>query len=95
MGRKVCFILDGSVDLCSKAETHPSRLQFQGQFVPISWRPIPGIVAAYIMVMVWSPCSHVLAPGGGFSLYETAHSMWLRILSTALEKELKVFDFAY
>ena len=33
------------------------NLQFQDQFVPISLRPIPGIVAAYVMATVWSSCS--------------------------------------
>ena len=30
----------------------------------------------------------------GFSIYNTAHGIWLRILCVALEKELKVLDFA-
>ena len=29
-----------------------------------------------------------------FSIYNTAHGIWLRILCVALEKELKVLDFA-
>ena len=33
-------------------------------------------------------------PGGGFSIYKTAHRIWLRVLSIALEKKLKVLDFA-
>ena len=33
------------------------NLQFQGQFVPISLRPALRIVAAYVMVTVWSSCS--------------------------------------
>ena len=33
------------------------NLQFQGQFVPISLRPIPGIVAAYVMATVCSSSS--------------------------------------
>ena len=36
----------------------------------------------------------LLPPGGGFSIYKTAHRTWLRILSVALKKELKVLDFA-
>ena len=32
-------------------------LQFQGQFVPISLRPVLGVVAAYVMATVWSSCS--------------------------------------
>ena len=30
-----------------------------------------------------------------FSFYKTTHRIWLRILSIALEKELKVLDYAY
>ena len=33
------------------------NLQFQGQFVPKSLRPVLGIVAAYVMATVWSSCS--------------------------------------
>jgi len=32
-------------------------LQSHGQFVPISLRPILGIVAAYVMATVWLSCS--------------------------------------
>ena len=32
-------------------------LQFQGWFASISWRPILGIVTAYVMAMIWSSCS--------------------------------------
>ena len=32
------------------------NLQFQGWFVPISLRPILGIVAAYVIATVWSSC---------------------------------------
>ena len=69
-------------------------LQFQGWFVPISLRPVLRIVAAYVMATAWSSCSSLLPPGGGFSIYKTAHRIWLRILSIALEEELKVLDFA-
>ena len=31
--------------------------------------------------------------GEGFSIYKTAHRIWLRILSIALERELKVLDY--
>ena len=31
-------------------------------------------------------------PGRGFSIYMTAHRIWLRMLSIAIEKELKVLD---
>ena len=33
------------------------NLQFQGQFVPISMRPILRIVAASVMATVWTSCS--------------------------------------
>ena len=33
-------------------------------------------------------------PGESFSIYETAHRLWLRILSTALERELNILDYA-
>ena len=68
-------------------------LQFQGRFVPISLRPVLGIVAAYVMTVVWSSCSSLLPPGGGFCIYKTACRIWLRILSKTLEEELKVLDF--
>ena len=59
--------------------------QFQGWFVPICLRPILRIVAVYVKATVWSSC---------FSIYNIVHRMWLRILSIALEKELKVLKFA-
>ena len=68
-------------------------LQFLGWFVPISLRPVLGIVAAYVMATVWSSCVnffHLV----GFSIYKTAHRTWLRICSIALEEDLKVLDFA-
>ena len=71
------------------------NFQFQGRFVLISLRLILGIVAAHVTATVWSSCSSLLPPGEGFSIYKTAHRIWLRILSVALEKELKVLDFAY
>ena len=69
-------------------------LQFQGRFVPISLRLVLRIAAACVMATVWSSCSSLLPPGRGFSIYKTAHRIWLRILSIALEEELKVLDFA-
>ena len=43
------------------------------------------------------PGHHVvnISLGGGFSIHKIAHGIWLRILSVALEKELKVLDLAY
>ena len=32
---------------------------------------------------------------GGFGIYKTAHRIWLRVLSIAHKKELKVIDFAW
>ena len=56
--------------------------------MPISLKPVLRIVAVYVMC----PLSGHPAPGGGFSIYKTAHRIWLRILSIALEKELKVLE---
>ena len=45
-------------------------------------------MAAYI---VGSVCDHLVNFFHlGFRIYETAHRIWLRILSVVLEKELKV-----
>ena len=33
------------------------NLHFQGRFVSISLRPVPGIVAAYVMATAWPSCS--------------------------------------
>ena len=33
------------------------NLQFQGQFASISLKPVLEIVAAYVMITVWSSCS--------------------------------------
>ena len=55
-----------------------------------------GIDHTYLNIMptVWSSCSLLLPPGGGFNVYKTAHRIWLRMLSIALEKELEVLDYA-
>ena len=53
-----------------------------------------GTWAVYVMTTVWSSYSSLLPPGGGFSLYNTAHRIWLRMLFIALEKELEVPDYA-
>ena len=50
-------------------------------------RPVLRIVAAYI---VGSVCDHLVNFFHlGFRIYETAHRIWLRIVSIALEKELE------
>ena len=33
-------------------------------------------------------------PGGGFSICKTAHRIWLRVSSTALEEGLSILDYA-
>ena len=63
--------------------------------VSISLRPVLGIRAVNVMAEVWSSCSLLLRPGRGFSIYKTVHRIRLRILSLALEKELKILDYAY
>ena len=59
--------------------------------MPVSLKPVLRIVAVYVMC----PLSGHPAPGGGFSIYQTAHAMWLRTLSIALQKELKVLEYVY
>ena len=68
------------------------KLQFQSPFVPISLRSVLGIVAAHVLGTVW-PCV-VNFSTWGFCIYKRAHRIWLRILPIALEKELKVLDYA-
>ena len=70
------------------------NLHFQGWFFPISLRPALGIVAAYAMATAWSSCSSLLPPDGGFSIYNTTHTIELRILSIALEEGLQVLNYA-
>ena len=71
------------------------NFHFQGCFFSISLRPFLGIMAAYIVGTVWSLYSWFLPLCGGFSIYRTAHRIWLRILSIALEEARKVLDYAY
>ena len=68
------------------------NLQFQVWFVSISLRPVLGIVAAYVVATAWASCSSLLPPGRGFSIYNTARRIRLRILSVALKEDLKVLD---
>ena len=68
------------------------NLQLQGPFVTISlWS-----VLRIVQLTSWLQSSHygVLLLGGVFSTYKTAHRIWLRVLSIALEKKLKVLDYA-
>ena len=66
-------------------------LQFRGALVPISLQSVLRTVAAH--VLVWSG-HRVVNFTWCFSIYKTAHRIWLRVLSIALEKELKVLDYA-
>ena len=47
-------------------------------------------------LMSWTQSGHhvVNFSTWGFGIYKTAHRIWLRILSIALETELKVLDYA-
>ena len=67
-------------------------LQYQGPFVPIYLWPVLRIVTAHVLGIVWSSCSKLFHLC--FGIYKTAHRIWLRILSIALEKGLKVLDYA-
>ena len=71
------------------------NLWSQGRFVPIFLRPVLRIVAAS---MSWLQSGHHgvnFFHLMGVSVSMTAHGIWLRVLSTAPEEELKVLDFAY
>ena len=46
------------------------------------------------MSWVWSGHNVVIFSTWGFGIPKTAHRIWLRILSIALQKELKVLDYA-
>ena len=56
-------------------------------------RSVLTIVAVYVIATVSSSSSKLLPPGGDFSIYKTAHRIWLRIVSIP-QKELKVLDYA-
>ena len=68
-----------------------------------SWSPVSGWVCSSSLelwqFMSWLQSGQYvvkffhLGVGVGFSIYKTAHRMWLRIWSTALEEEPKVLDF--
>ena len=67
-------------------------LQFQGPFVPVSLQPNLGTAAAHVLGIVG--CQVVNFSTWCFCIYKRVHRIWLRILSIALEKELKVLDYA-
>ena len=63
-------------------------------FVPISLRPVLGTVAPFVRLWYGLDVVNVFHLVGGFSVCKTAHKIWLRILSRAFEKKLKVLNFA-
>ena len=66
------------------------NLQFWGALVPISVHQFSELWQLKSWVQ---SVHHVLNfSTSGFSIYKTAHRIWLRILSIALEKELIVLD---
>ena len=68
------------------------NLQFWGALVPISVHQFSELWQLKSWVQ---SVHHVLNfSTWDFSIYKTAHRIWLRILSTALEKELIVLDYA-
>ena len=66
------------------------HLQFQGPFVPFLCSQFSELWQ--LKSQVQSGHHVVNFSTRRFSVYKTAHRMWLRILSIALEKELKVLD---
>ena len=65
-------------------------MKFQGPFVPIVLRSILTTVAAHGLSTV---CHHVVNSSTGV-LVSITQRISLRILSIALEKELKILDYA-
>ena len=76
-------------DLCYLGWLGTINLQFQGLFVSISLRP-------FLRIMSWIQSGHPVVNFStwGYSVYKTTHRIWLRVLSIALEKKLKVLDCA-
>ena len=68
------------------------NLQFWGALVPISVHQFSELW----QLKSWVQSVHhvVNFSTSGFNIYKTAHRIWLRILSLALEKGQKVFDYA-
>ena len=67
------------------------NLQFRGALVPMSLWPVLRIV----QLKSWVQSGHHVVNFSTWysGIYKTAHRIWLRILSIALEKELKVLDY--
>ena len=66
---------------------------------------VPGSVCSHFFEAIFRNCGslghgyslvimELTSSTWGFSICETAHRIWLRILSIVLEKELKVLDYA-
>ena len=68
------------------------NLQFQDPFSPFLW----GQFSELWQLLSWVLSGHHALKFSTwcFSIYKTAHRIWLRILSLALEKELNVLDCA-
>ena len=87
-GLTSCFILTKMIIL---AVSGAVNLQFQGPFAPIYLQPV---LRMQLISRVQSGCQVVNFSTWCFGISKTAHRMWLRILSIALEKELIVLDYA-
>ena len=66
----------------------------QGQFVSISLRPVLGTVGANVVGQPGHHAVNFFPPVGVSVSIRPAHRIWCRMLSMALEKELKVLDYA-
>ena len=87
----IVMIMNGltSVSLVVLGTVNP---QFGDAFVPISLQS----VLRMWQLKSWVQPGHHVANFStcGLGIYKIAHRTWLRILSTALEKEIKVLDYA-
>ena len=65
------------------------------RLLPDNWSRLP-FVHVYVLLQLWVQSSHHVVNFSikCFRIYKTTHRMWLRILSIALEKELKVLNWA-
>ena len=62
--------------------------------IPWQWGKQESTLSTFWFQMIWAVYRSLLPPGGGVSICKITQRTWLRILSTDLEEELNVLDFA-
>ena len=73
-------------------DTQHSQTALNSRQVSTNWQECPELW----QLMSWVEAGHhvVNFSTWSFSIFKTAHRIWLRIVSAALEKELSVLDYA-